>query len=386
MVQFAQHSPDAPGTLPEWLQRQAADHGTRLALRHKHLGVWQVRTWQQLADEVRRLASALQLRGFTEANTLVVLSRPRPEALIAALAAQWLGGVAVLFDPLQGGAAQVELLRELNPGYFFAEGAEELAQVGAANLNAALLFYADGRGLAAEHAETALDYAVLVARAADPALKLKARTERSAFIFYRLHEGQHIELQRISHAELVREGARLVQLEHLGPGEEALAARAFAASGQARYLLAPWLIAGFRLNFPESLHTRDRDRRELGPTLVAGTRETYGRLHQEVLARLPDEGTWQRRLVDWALAAQPGVLRRVLGYWLVRRALRDILGFSRIQAPLLVGEPLAEPAQAFFAALDIRVRAWPDPARWQVAPSEPASRISGWIDDHPQLA
>ncbi len=108
MVQFAQHSPDAPGTLPEWLQRQAADHGTRLALRHKHLGVWQVRTWQQLADEVRRLASALQLRGFTEANTLVVLSRPRPEALIAALAAQWLGGVAVLFDPLQGGAAQVE--------------------------------------------------------------------------------------------------------------------------------------------------------------------------------------------------------------------------------------------------------------------------------------
>lgn len=386
MVQFAQYSPDAPGTLPEWLQRQAADHATRLALRHKHLGVWQVRTWQQLADEVHRLATAFQQRGFTEASTLVVLSRPRPEALIAALAAQWLGGVAVLFDPLQGSAAQVELLRELNPGYFFAEGAEEMALVGAAKLSASLLFYADGRGVAAEYAEAALDYAVLVATSADPALKVRARTERSAFNFYRLHEDQHIELQRISHGELVREGARLVQLEHLGPDEEALAARAFAAGGQARYLLAPWLIAGFRLNFPENLHTRDRDRRELGPTLVAGTRETYGRLYQEVLTRLPDAGTWQRRLVDWALAAQPGALRRLLGYWLVRRALRDIIGFSRIQAPLLVGEPLAEPVQAFFAALDIRVRTWPDPARWQVAPIEPASRISGWIDDRPQLA
>ena len=52
--------------------------------------------------------------------------------------------------------------------------------------------------------------------------------------------------------------------------EEALAARVFAASGQARYLLAPWLSAGFCLNFPEALATRDTDRRELGPTLGAG--------------------------------------------------------------------------------------------------------------------
>ncbi|MNR37341.1 hypothetical protein D3C85_1553490 [compost metagenome] len=71
-----------------------------------------------------------------------------------------------------------------------------------------------------------------------------------------------------------------MQGERLTEREEALAARAFAASGQARYLLAPWLLAGFRLNFPERLETRDQDRRELGPSLVLGTRETYGRLHE----------------------------------------------------------------------------------------------------------
>jgi len=165
-----------------------------------------------------------------------------------------------------------------------------------------------------------------------------------------------------------------VLAEKLGADEQALAARAFAASGQARYLLAPWLIAGFCLNFPENLATRDNDRRELGPTLVAGTLETYTRLHDLVQARLPQPGSAQRRLVDWALAAQPGAARRVLGEWLVRRPLRDVIGFTRTRAPLLVGEPLSGNAQAFFAALGIAVRAWPDPAQWHspaVAPAVP---------------
>jgi long-subunit acyl-CoA synthetase (AMP-forming) len=89
-----------PGTLPQWLQQQARQQGTGIALRHKRLGVWQVRTWGQLAAEVEHLATALQVRGFVPGASLVIVSRPRPEALMAALAAQWLGGVAALLDPL----------------------------------------------------------------------------------------------------------------------------------------------------------------------------------------------------------------------------------------------------------------------------------------------
>lgn len=385
MVRFADSGAGGPATLPEWLQWQAFRQGEGIALRHKRLGIWQVRSWAQLAAEVSALAGALQARGFAGGSTLAILSRPRPEALLAVLAAQWLGGVAALFDPLEAAGEQLDLLRELHPEFVFVEGLEELQRLQAAALAPRLAFYADARGIA-EGQGGAQAYARLLAEGDGVQPALQARAERSAFAFHRRGADGGREQQRISHAELLQEGQRLVRVERLGAGEEALAARAFAAGGQARYLLAPWLIAGFRLNFPENLATRDNDRRELGPTLVAGTRETYGRLYALALARLPPPGTLARRLVDWALARRPGLLRRTLGHWLVLRPLRDVLGFSRTHAPLLVGEPLDEAAQRFFAALGVEVRTWPDPAQWQRPPQRPAPAVNGWIDGSSQLA
>jgi long-subunit acyl-CoA synthetase (AMP-forming) len=321
------------------------------------------------------LASALQARGFSTGASLTIISRPRPQALLAALAAQWLGGVASLFDPLEARAEQVQLLGTLQPDFVLVEGLEEMLRLRAAQVNPSVLVYLDKRGLSdSMPLAQALDYAALVAERPTDELAPQGQVLQTAFVFYR-GAGQAIEEQRVSHAELLQEGQRLVTREGLGRQEEALAARAFASGGQARYLLAPWLIAGFRLNFPENLATRDRDRRELGPTLVAGTRETYERLYRYALERLPESGSWSRRLVDWALAAQPGLLQRQLGNWLVRRPLRDVLGFSRTHAPLLVGDALPPETQAFFQALGIRVRQWGDTAHWE-APTNLVKQIN----------
>lgn len=387
MPTFTDNPQPAAGTLPQWLQQQARQQGTGIALRHKRLGVWQERTWCQLAAEVQRLAMALKARGFAPGATLVIVSRPRPEALIAALSAQWLGGVAALLDPLEALAAQVPVLRELHSEWVFAEGQEEIQRLHAAGLTPKLLIYADGRGLdEVSQAGDTLAFAQLLQQGSDLRFEPQTRATHTAFALYRVGAGQRIEQQRISHAELLQEGQRLVHSEQLGRQEEALAARAFATGGQACYVLAPWLIAGFRLNFPENLATRDQDRRELGPTLVAGTRETYERLHAQVLARLPEPGGWRRRLVDWALKTRPGVLNRHVGYWLIRRPLRDVIGFSRTRAPLLVGEALAAPTQAFFQSLAIEVRTWPDPEQWHHLAPWPAPRVNGWIEDSMQSA
>ncbi|WP_024619219.1 AMP-binding protein [Pseudomonas kilonensis] len=376
----------APASLPQWLQQQAHRHGADVALRHKHLGVWQERSWAQVADEVRRLASALQARGFSAGATLTIISRPRPQALLAALAAQWLGGVASLSDPLEASAEQVLLLGTLQPDFVLVEGLEEMLRLRAAQVAAPVLVYLDKRGLAdSTPFVQALDYAALVAEQPINERAPQGRVLQTAFVFYR-GAGQAIEEQRVSHAELLQEGQRLLMREGLGRQEEALSARAFASGGQARYLLAPWLIAGFRLNFPENLATRDRDRRELGPTLVAGTRETYERLYRYALERLPAPGSWSRGLVDWALTADPDVLQRHLGDWLVRRPLRDVLGFSRTRAPLLVGDALSPQTQAFFQALGIRVRQWSDAAHWEAPTHLVQQTTDDWSGLQSQLA
>ncbi|MCW1244274.1 AMP-binding protein [Pseudomonas sp. SAICEU22] len=375
---------DTLDTLPHWLHRQALEHGTDVALRHKHLGIWQVRTWEQLADEVQSLAGALQARGFSVGATLTIISRPTPQAIVAALAAQWLGGAASLFDPLDAPAGQIALLGELQPDFVLAQGHEELLRLGAAQVTPRVLIYLDKRGLSGSGPfDQALEYAALIASKtfADPVPL--AHAQQTAFVFHRRSQ-QATEAQRIRHTELLHHGRQLVQREGLGRYEEALAARGFASAGQARYLLAPWLLAGFRLNFPENLATRDRDRRELGPTLVAGTRETYERLHGYALERLPPPGDRARRLVDWALAARPGALRWFVGHWLVRRPLRDVLGFSRTHAPLVVGDALRPETQAFFESVGIKVRRWGDSTEWEVPSSSPASVTNGQDEPHSQ--
>lgn len=356
-----------PATLPEWLAEQALRRPAEIALRHKRLGQWHACAWARLADDTLRLAGALYTRGFGAQSQLVILSRPRPEALALALAAQWLGGVAVPLDPLAPRETLLALLASVEPTFAFAETREEVCVLDAAEVRLRLLGLGDARGVAWDAARgEQLRYEELLAY---PPLPQPARSPDSrapAFAFYRQGPEGRIQNRLLSHADLLREGRLLIEREHLGAQEDALAARAFAAAGQARYLLAPWLIAGFRLNFPESLATRDNDRRELAPTLVAGTRETYGRLFEQIQARLPPAGTPTRRLVDWALTATPGPLQRHLGDWLVRRPLRRMLGFTRTRAPLLVGEPLEPEAQRFFAGLGVAVRNWPDAGEWRV--------------------
>ena len=379
MSPLPSESAATPATLPAWLRHQAQRHATAVALRYKQLGVWQEYSWQRLHDEVARLALALAERGFHRGATLTVLSHSRPEPLLLALAAQWLGGRAVLLDPTTPGHELYPLLRAQQTSFVFAESAAELAQLTAAGVVPQCLLYAEGRGL--HDAAHNVHYAQVIAsgQSVSAAPTPSAQPQHVAFSFYRLDTQGVIEQQQITHSELLHAGAALIAAEQLSASEEAFAARAFAAGGQARYLLAPWLMAGFRLNFPENLATRDNDRRELGPTLVAGTRDTYRRVEHLVYELLPEPGTWQRRLVDWALTPTAHWLRRGLGYWLVRRPLRDVIGFTRTRAPLLVGEPLSEPSARFYASLGIQVRTWPDPALWRPELATPAQDVDGWV-------
>lgn len=336
-----------PQTLPQALLRQAHTRGSAIALRFKRLGIWHERSWSAVAHEVSQLAAALHQRRFGPDDNLLILSQARPEALLLALAAQWLGASVTLLDPDRDNRA---LLAGLRPRFVLVQDLEALQQLG----ERGVVVFLDGRGLSQFADADLIDYAELRADAPPPAHA--PQPNDTAFVF---HADTSLHL---THGQLLAGSRTLVDREHLGADDEALAARVFAASGQARYLLAPWLHAGFRLNFPEALATRDTDRRELGPTLVLGTRESYGRLEQWVRERLPLPGSFSHRLYDWAMQPTPSPVRRWLGHWLVRRPLLDVLGMSRLRVPLLVGPPLHPESAAFFAALGIRPGHWQEPS------------------------
>lgn len=377
------HDDTAP-TLVSLLRHNARQRPHGVALRHKHLGIWQEKTWQQIADDTASLASALNRQGFGRRERLLILSHPSPHALLLALAATWLGGVATLLEPDSSATDQSALLRHLHAEFVFAESLEQARGVLALPQAPHRLVYLDARGFDRQQQPFLQSYAELLSSGSPAGPEVQAHADEAAFSFWRYSPPQGAVQQSVSHAEAVREGRHLVSAERIGSHETAFAARAFATSAQLRYLLAPWLLAGFSLNFPENQASRDDDRRELGPTLVAGTRDTYTRLYHLLQQRLPEPGSRLRRLVDWSLQPQGGWLRRSLGHGLVTRPLRDVIGFSRVRLPLLLGEPLPNEIWRFFEQLQIPIRHWPD--MQQLAPQPPVSAdgavqvrpVGGW--------
>ncbi|SHK38063.1 AMP-binding protein [Paraburkholderia terricola] len=350
-----------PSTLPDWLRHQARHRPHALALRHKRLGAWHALSWREVAAAVEQLAAGLAQRGFAAGDALLLVSQPREQALLLSLAAQWSGGVAIPLDPQLGDAALRAALTHLAPRFVLAEDDRQVDRL-LAQEQALQVIDANPRHLTPHPHPAVIDYRAL-ALASREGFAPAALPHGDAFAFVRLNDDGHLVEQRFTHATLVREARHLVDTEKLHANDEAFAARAFAAASQERYLIAPWVLSGFRLNFPESLATRDNDRRELAPTLVAGTRDTYARVAQLVDDRLPGERSWRRRLIDRALRGQRGPfgpLIRTLTWWLITRPLREVIGFSRTHAALVIGPPLDAKTAALFDALRVPVRAWPD--------------------------
>ncbi len=335
-----------PHSLPQALLIQAQTRNRQIALRYKKLGIWQTRTWGEVAQDADHLAEALHLKGFKATDCLLIISEANAEALLLTLAAQALGGSVSLIKP---SADHRSWLATVKPRYAVVQNLELVAQLSDAEPDVVIVL--DDRGLHDAEDARLVDYAELLKPAAKGIRKPLIDAAACAFVF-QTPQGE----QRLTHADLLDGARQLVDIQAITERDQALVARVFAANSQARYLLAPWLVAGFCLNFPEALSTRDNDRRELGPTLVLGTRESYARLELRARERLPLPGTFAHALYRWAMAPAKGLIRRQLGYWLIRRPLLDVLGMSRLSKPLLAGEALTPQSQAFFAALGILPR------------------------------
>jgi long-subunit acyl-CoA synthetase (AMP-forming) len=348
-------------TLPAWLDHQAEQRGQSIALRHKHHGIWQPLTWSEVRERVGRLALALAGRGFRAGQALLLVSNhPCPQGVLLALAAQWLGGVAVPVDPA---LAAPRIPGNLTVRLAFVENEGQLARLRPVLPGRTTVIYADGRGLI--EGPELVSFDDFLAGSTGPWPAPVARSEAVAFAF--LAPAPH----RVGHGELLEGARQLCAAERLDHREEALVSREFATSAHARCVIGPWLLAGFRLNFPETIATRDHDRRELGPTLLVGTAASYGRLAARVAANLPEPGTLGRRLIERGLRPA-GRLMDLVGRWLVRRPLRDVLGLSRTRVALIVGPPLEGEVGELFGRLGIHPHGWPDHLVSESSSEEPA--------------
>lgn len=366
----ADRSGDAPATLPGWLLEQARRRASAVALRQKRLGIWHERTWSVLADEIARAAAALEADGFGAGDVLALLGHPCAEAVVLMLAAQWLGGVAAPLPIEVEADALAGMLRTLAPKVAHGEDQEQVDRLLAAGFDGVRLIFADGRGLHAYGEATLAAYPAWLASGAErrvPPVSASAGGVAIRYAGSSAWDGADVDV--LHHGDLVIGAESLLQAARLSEKDTAFAGRRFAPAGVVRYLLAPWLVGGFSINVAEGLESRDRDRREIGPTLVVGAAHTYARLRARMEARLPSVGSrWGSWLARALTPAGSGWLVRLL----VLSPLREVAGLARVRTAILIGPSADDATVEFFRCLGIELQHWPDLApagREEGAPS-----------------
>lgn len=330
-------------TLSAQLQAWAERSPDAVALRHKVLDVWVARSWREARDEVAALAAGLSEIGFTSGDRIWIASDLRPEPLLIALAAHWLGGSAITFDASYAGhedrvapaarfafvqdavSARKWLEREDAPAtsvrfvYLEARGATGAAIDGVAYR--ALCEH--GRALAASPAVFHQEPAILIASAS---VKRYLPTQLSAAA-----------QQSSARAELA-------------PDDEAMAS-GLTLDVQLTTVLPWWLHTGVCLSFAEhAATTSDADRRELCPSVLLSSAEDIERLRQRVVESTPAGARGLLQPRAWS------PLR-----WRARTAVRDALGWAHAHTALVAGD-LSQPAADFCAALGLSVYTLTAPA------------------------
>ncbi len=270
-----------PTALLAHLRQWAQLTPLNIALRHKRQGQWYAWRWIDTLRDVERLAAGLRQQGFSEQSRLVLSGAFEPNQLLLALAAQSIGAqVLTLADHLDPQALEQQLWR-IHPSHAYVQGRQRDWTF-----------------------TQRLDFTQLLGQV-DPA--------------------QHLQRWR-------QPAADAVLWSEEGTGWE----------GGLAVVLEQWLSSGNGLAFPENLASARRDRSEVAPTGLLLSPERLQHLADDIESRLAPQGTWRRRLCDWAIAEPQGGLRR-----LIKHRVRTLLGFQRLT---FIWQPLKTTAEPTWLA------------------------------------
>lgn len=411
-------------TLPQLLRDNAAEFGTRPALKFKQAGIWQVRNWTQTRDEVRAVACGLHALGLQPGEVLAIVSENTREQFVAELAAQSLGAIAVCVYPDAPTDELAYALDHSGAAMVLAQDQEQVDKTLACIEGAGAVrrvVFVEGRGLwgyddprliawgamveggQGHGAEALVDARVDAGKGSDIAAycytsgttgKPKAAMLSHSFILDNAH--------RIMGNLNVRPGA--CYLSYISP---AWAAEQF--FGVAMPLLCPMVV-----HFAEKPETVQADLREIGPEFLMFTPRQWEMLASNIEARMMAAGRWRQALYRWGLArgldrvhGRGGWLARLahpLADQLVLKGIRDLLGLTRARAVLSGGAGLSaelfERFRAFgvplgnlYGSTELGLVSTHRPGSrnahslGSLMPSDPsiAPPIEAWVDERGQL-
>jgi long-chain acyl-CoA synthetase len=377
---------DAPAdTFPKLLIRNAHLYGSRPAMRHKDLGIWQTWTWSQVLEIVRAYAVGLNRLGVQRGETVAIVGANRPKLYWSVMAVQMLGAVPV---PVYADAVADELafvLAHAEVRFAAVEDQEQIDKITSvmdrlpkleemvydetrglrdydhSHLHPMSDVIADGRKALADPSVAAwLDGEIAASKGSDPSIILytSGTTGTSKGVV-------------LTGERSIKAATDTVVFDKLTENDVALAYLPLAWVGDHFLNYAQGIVAGFCTACPESPDTAMQDLREIGPSFYFAPPRTLEVLLTRVMIRMEDAGLLKRKLFHYFIGVarrygerilndQPvpliGRLLYAIGNILVYGPLKNVLGFSRVRVAYTAGEAIGPDLFAFYRSIGLNLK------------------------------
>ena len=365
---------------------QTNGHGPlagRDAMREKEYGIWQIVTWAEYADQVRRFALGLAALGFRRGDKLAVIGDNRRRLYFAQLAAQSLGGIslAVYQDSIASELGYV--LEHAETKIIVAENEEQvdkLFEIRERLADVEKVVFDDPRGL------ELVDDPWLAPFPDVQAMGDAFGREHPEYFERELAAGKGTDTATLCYTSGTTgapKGAMLTNdnllssvdeskvAEDWRVGDELISYLPMAWVGDSWLSVAAAVRFGLTINCPENRETMRRDFREIGVNVMVAPPAYWEGMLTRVQV-LMDEADWLKRgifrkFMEVAVrvermrqAGEPVpaglALWNTVGEWLVRRPLRDLLGFTRVRRAYTGGAPLGPDTFDFIRAMGLNLK------------------------------
>ncbi|MEL6748356.1 MAG: AMP-binding protein, partial [Pseudomonadota bacterium] len=359
-------------TLPKLLLHNARIDPNAVAQREKDFGIWQAYSWAEMNRRVSRLALGMQELGLQGGDVVGIIGDNRPEWVWAEVATHACKAMSLgLYrDTLE--EEIFYLLDYAKPRIIVAEDEEQVDKFLMLEdriPSVQWIIYHDARGMG-KYDDPRLVYIDDVEARGQQRLDAQANSyellvedtsgDDIAILCTTSGTTSNPKLAMWRHDALLGHAANYLRADPRQPGDEYLAVLPLPWVMEQMYSVAWNLVARMTVNFPEQEHTAMHDLREIGPHFVLLSPRVWEVVAADVRARTMDSSKWKRAIYDFGVrqgtkAIDRGKKAHVTDRVLFR-ALRDQLGFTRLQSAATGGAAMGPDTFKYFKAMGVPLK------------------------------